>query len=330
MTTKRAPANGMSRTAQSVSALHPRRGARPAHVPHRDDAVQLAERVVRPADEPRREVGPHPRLRLGEQRIDRAVVGVLRAVARRHDVERAAGLDERDRQVAVDVCVHARERELDRGDPASRARLEQRRPRAWRPLRPEHVRLQGAQVEVREDDVEPPREPRVGEVPGRTRSSTASVTARYEGGESAHAVPLRQRLLDCLQPLDDVVDTPWQRCAQHVVQRHRCTTLRRMAATIENLIDDLERSYTEVQERMSDPSVYNDRREAAEVGRRLKDLEAPYKLAQEWRTMREDVEASSADPELKGSSPSRSSASPSSRRSSSSRSSRPTRPTRRT
>ena len=43
-----------------------------------------------------------------------------------------------------------------------------------------------------------------------------------------------------------------------------------MAATIENLIDDLERSYTEVQERMSDPSVYNDRREAAEVGRRLK------------------------------------------------------------
>ena len=44
---------------------------------------------------------------------------------------------------------------------------------------------------------------------------------------------------------------------------------------IENLIDDLERSYTEVQERMSDPSVYNDHREAAEVGRRLKELEAP-------------------------------------------------------
>ena len=70
-----------------------------------------------------------------------------------------------------------------------------------------------------------------------------------------------------------------------------------MAATIENLIDDLERSYTEVQERMSDPSVYNDRREAAEVGRRLKELEHPYKLAQEWRTTWEDVEASRADPE---------------------------------
>ena len=71
-----------------------------------------------------------------------------------------------------------------------------------------------------------------------------------------------------------------------------------MAATIENLIDDLERSYTEVQERMADPSVYNDRNEAAAVGRRLKELETPYKLAREWRIMREDVEASLADPEL--------------------------------
>ena len=72
-----------------------------------------------------------------------------------------------------------------------------------------------------------------------------------------------------------------------------------MAATIENLIEDLERSYTEVQQRMSEPSVYNDHREAADVGRRLKELETPYKLAQEWRAMRDDVEASRADPELK-------------------------------
>ena len=72
-----------------------------------------------------------------------------------------------------------------------------------------------------------------------------------------------------------------------------------MSNTFENLVDELERSYTEVQERMSDPSVYNDHREAAEVGRRLKELETPYKLAQEWRSMREDVVASLADPELK-------------------------------
>ena len=72
-----------------------------------------------------------------------------------------------------------------------------------------------------------------------------------------------------------------------------------MANEIESLIDELERSYTEVRERLSDPSVYNDHREAADVGRRLKELETPYKLAQEWRAMREDVEASQADPELK-------------------------------
>src|SRR5918994_7544210 len=70
-------------------------------------------------------------------------------------------------------------------------------------------------------------------------------------------------------------------------------------AGFEDLVDELERSYRETQERMSDPSVYNDHREAAEVGRRLKELEMPYKLAQEWRAMREDVEASLADPELR-------------------------------
>ena len=71
-----------------------------------------------------------------------------------------------------------------------------------------------------------------------------------------------------------------------------------MAATIEGLIDELERSYTEVQERMSDPAVYNDHRQAADVGRRLKELEGPYKLAQEWRRAQEDLEAAREDPEL--------------------------------
>jgi len=64
-----------------------------------------------------------------------------------------------------------------------------------------------------------------------------------------------------------------------------------MAATFDNLIDDLVRSYKELQERMSDPSVYNDHREAADVGRRLKELEGPYKLAVEWRSARDDLEA---------------------------------------
>jgi len=69
-------------------------------------------------------------------------------------------------------------------------------------------------------------------------------------------------------------------------------------ADLETLVAQLERSYTEAQERMADPAVYNDHREAAEVGKRLKELETPYKLAQEWREARADLEAAQGDPEL--------------------------------
>jgi peptide chain release factor 1 len=69
-------------------------------------------------------------------------------------------------------------------------------------------------------------------------------------------------------------------------------------AAIDQLIGDLERSYEEVRERMSDPSVYNDHKEAAEVGRRLKELEGAYKLAQEWRQASADLEAAREDAEL--------------------------------
>ena len=73
-----------------------------------------------------------------------------------------------------------------------------------------------------------------------------------------------------------------------------------MAATsLDSLIDELERSYRETQERMADPSVYNDHREAAEVGRRLKELEGPYKLAQEWRSARDDLAAAREDADLR-------------------------------
>ena len=49
---------------------------------------------------------------------------------------------------------------------------------------------------------------------------------------------------------------------------------------------------------MSDPAVYNDHREAADVGRRLKQLEEPYRLAQAWRQAHADLEAARDDPEL--------------------------------
>src|SRR6266478_1998998 len=71
-----------------------------------------------------------------------------------------------------------------------------------------------------------------------------------------------------------------------------------MATDFDTRIDELERSYEEAQERMSDSSVYNDHREAAEVGRRLKDLEGPYKLAREWRAAREDLAAAREDSDL--------------------------------
>ena len=72
-----------------------------------------------------------------------------------------------------------------------------------------------------------------------------------------------------------------------------------MAATIEDLVTELERSYTEAQERMSDPAVFTDRAAAAQAGRRLKELEAPYKLAQDWRVAHEEASDARADPELR-------------------------------
>ena len=68
---------------------------------------------------------------------------------------------------------------------------------------------------------------------------------------------------------------------------------------IQELVEDVERSYLETQERMSDPAVYNDRREAADVGRRLKELEGAHRLAQEWRQVQDDLDAARGDGDLK-------------------------------
>jgi peptide chain release factor 1 len=68
---------------------------------------------------------------------------------------------------------------------------------------------------------------------------------------------------------------------------------------IDELIEEVQRSYKETQERLSDPTVYNDHREAADVGRRLKELEGPYKLAEEWREVRADLDAAQDDGDLR-------------------------------
>jgi peptide chain release factor 1 len=69
-------------------------------------------------------------------------------------------------------------------------------------------------------------------------------------------------------------------------------------AALDELVTELDRSYADAQERMSDPAVYNDHREAAEVGRRLKELEGPWKLAQDWKQARLDLDAARGDGEL--------------------------------
>ena len=69
-------------------------------------------------------------------------------------------------------------------------------------------------------------------------------------------------------------------------------------SALDELVSELERSYADAQERMSDPAVYNDHHEAAEAGRRLKQLEGPYKLAQQWQQARADLDAARNDPEL--------------------------------
>jgi len=68
-----------------------------------------------------------------------------------------------------------------------------------------------------------------------------------------------------------------------------------MVGNIDQLVDELERSYQEAQERLSDPAVYNDHRQAAEAGRRRKELEGPHRLAQEWLQVRDDLDTARGD-----------------------------------
>jgi peptide chain release factor 1 len=70
-------------------------------------------------------------------------------------------------------------------------------------------------------------------------------------------------------------------------------------ADFEALVDDLERTYREVQERASDPAVYADRREGAEVGARLKELKEAHDLAEQWRSVHADLAAAREDGELR-------------------------------
>src|SRR5262245_44177052 len=68
---------------------------------------------------------------------------------------------------------------------------------------------------------------------------------------------------------------------------------------IDDLVQELESSYEEARARMADPAGFNDHKTDAEAGRRLKELEGPYALAQEWRGTRDDLEDARGDGELR-------------------------------
>ncbi|HEY9458648.1 MAG TPA: peptide chain release factor 1 [Gaiella sp.] len=69
-------------------------------------------------------------------------------------------------------------------------------------------------------------------------------------------------------------------------------------ATLEELAAELERSHAELEERLADPGVYADPREAADLGRRLKELDPALRAAREWRQASADLADAKGDPEL--------------------------------
>src|SRR5437762_5069184 len=68
---------------------------------------------------------------------------------------------------------------------------------------------------------------------------------------------------------------------------------------MQDLVEEVERSFAETQERLNDPAIYNDHREAAEVGRRSKELAAAAELAKRWRETSSDLEAARGDGDLR-------------------------------
>jgi peptide chain release factor 1 len=59
---------------------------------------------------------------------------------------------------------------------------------------------------------------------------------------------------------------------------------------IDQLVEQIESRFAELEREMSDPSVIGDRERYAEVGREYRDLEPARKLAHEYRTLRDDLE----------------------------------------
>jgi peptide chain release factor 1 len=59
---------------------------------------------------------------------------------------------------------------------------------------------------------------------------------------------------------------------------------------IEQLVDQIEARFAELEAQMSDPEVISDRARYAEVGREYRELQPAHELAGRWRTLRDDLE----------------------------------------
>ena len=59
---------------------------------------------------------------------------------------------------------------------------------------------------------------------------------------------------------------------------------------IEQLVDQIEARFAELEAQMSDPEVISDRARYAEVGREYRELQQASRLAGQWRTLRDDLE----------------------------------------
>ena len=75
---------------------------------------------------------------------------------------------------------------------------------------------------------------------------------------------------------------------------------------IEELVDQIEGRFAELERQMSDPEVIADRERYAEVGREYRELQPAHELAREWLTLKDDLEGAREllaedgdDPELK-------------------------------
>src|SRR3954453_3858486 len=75
---------------------------------------------------------------------------------------------------------------------------------------------------------------------------------------------------------------------------------------MEDLVDQIQGRFAELERQMADPELHSDRERAAEVGREYRELQSAHELAREWLTLKDDLEGAREllaengdDPELK-------------------------------